>query len=162
MSDSLRPHGLQDVRLCCPSLSPRVCSDSSPLYQWCYLTISYSAALFSSCLQSFPESGSFPMSWLITSDTKVLELQLQHQSFHWILRVDFLWIEWFDLLLSKGLSRVYSSTTVWKHQFFSTLDYGPTFTSVYAWTARRPNQSILKDISPGISLKRLMLKLKLQ
>ena len=68
MSDSLRPHGLQDARLCCPSLSPRVCSDSSPLYQWCYLTISSSAALFSSCLQSFSASGSFLMSRLCASD----------------------------------------------------------------------------------------------
>ena len=51
----------------CPSLSPRVCSDSCPLSWWCYLTISSSAALFSFCLQHFPASGSLPMSWLFTS-----------------------------------------------------------------------------------------------
>ena len=56
MSDSLQPHGLQNARLLCPSLSPRVCSDSCPLSWWCYLTISSSVAPFSSCLQSFPAS----------------------------------------------------------------------------------------------------------
>ena len=64
MSDSLWPHGLQHARLPCPSPSPRVCSDSCPLSQWCYLIISSSATLFSFCLLSFPASGSFPMSSL--------------------------------------------------------------------------------------------------
>ena len=68
MSNSLRPNGLQHIRLPCPSLSPRVCSYSCPLSQWYYLTISSSAALFSSCPQSFPASGSFPMSRLFASD----------------------------------------------------------------------------------------------
>ena len=54
------PHGLQHARLLCPPLSPRVCSNSCLLSQWCYLTISSSAALFSFCLQFSPESGSFP------------------------------------------------------------------------------------------------------
>ena len=67
VSDSLWPHGRQHARLPCPSLSPEVCSNSCPLSQWCYLTISSSAAPFSFCLQSFPASGSFPMSWLFTS-----------------------------------------------------------------------------------------------
>ena len=66
MSDSLRPHGRQHARLPCPSLSPGVCSNSCPLSQWWYLTISSSAALYF-CLQSFPASGSFPMSWLFAS-----------------------------------------------------------------------------------------------
>ena len=64
MSNSLQPHGLQHPRLPCLSLSPRVCSDSYPLSRWCYLTISYFAVLFSFCLESYPSSGSFPMSWL--------------------------------------------------------------------------------------------------
>ena len=55
------------TRLPCPLLSPRVCSDSHPRSQWCYLTISSSVTLCSFCLQSFPASGSFPMSWLCTS-----------------------------------------------------------------------------------------------
>ena len=63
MSDSLWTLGLQHARLLCPSLSPGVCSNSCPLSQWCYLTISYSTTPFSCCLQSFPASRSFPMSW---------------------------------------------------------------------------------------------------
>ena len=67
MSDSLRPHGLQLTRFPCPSLSPRVCSNSCPLNQWCHLTISSFVSPLFSCLQSFPASGSFPMGWLFTS-----------------------------------------------------------------------------------------------
>ena len=86
MSDSLRPHELQHVRLPSPSLSPRVCSNSYPLSHWCYLTISFSASSFSSRLQFFPVSESFPMSWLFTSDgqsigastsTSVLPMNIQ-------------------------------------------------------------------------------------
>ena len=67
MSDSLGPSGLQHARIPCPSPSPRVCSNSCPLSQWCDPTISSSVTPFSSCLQSFPASGSFPMIWLFTS-----------------------------------------------------------------------------------------------
>ena len=67
MSNSLWFHGLQHNRLLCPSLSPVVCSNSCPLRQWWHPTISFSVAPFSSCLQSYPVSGSFPMSWLFTS-----------------------------------------------------------------------------------------------
>ena len=68
VSDSLWPHGLQHARIPCPSLSPRVCSNSCPLSSWCYLTIlSSDHPPFSFCLQSFPASGSFPVSWLFTS-----------------------------------------------------------------------------------------------
>ena len=67
MSDSLRPHGLQHARLPCPSPIPKACSNSCPLSQWCHPTISSSVFPFSTCLQSFPVSGSFPMSWLIAS-----------------------------------------------------------------------------------------------
>ena len=59
----LRPHRLQHIRFPCPLVSSRICSDSCPLNQWCYLTIS-TATLFSFCPQSFPVSGSFPMSQL--------------------------------------------------------------------------------------------------
>ena len=67
MSNSLRPHGLQHARLPCSSLSNRVSSNSCSLYWWCYLTILSSAAVFFTCLQSFPAAGSFPMSWPVTS-----------------------------------------------------------------------------------------------
>ena len=70
MSDSWRPHGLQHIRLPCPSPSPGPCSNACPLSRWCHPTISSSVVPFSSCLQSFPASGSFftesalPIRWL--------------------------------------------------------------------------------------------------
>ena len=119
--DSLWPHELQHARLPCLSLFPRVCSNSCPLSQRCHPTVSSSVTSFSSCPQSFPASGSFPMSWLFASggqsigasaSASVLAMNIQG---------------WFHLgltslisLQSKGLSRVFSSTAVWKHQFFGT------------------------------------------
>ena len=92
MSDSLWPHRLQHARLPCPS-TPGACSNSCPLSQGCHPTISSSVVPFSSCLQSFPASRSFPMSQLFESGG---QLQLQHQSFQWIFRTDFLydWLVW--------------------------------------------------------------------
>ena len=112
------PHGLQHARLPCPSPSPRVCSISCPLSRWCYPTISSFVVPFSSCLQSFPASGSFPMSWLFPSDgqsigASVLVPPMNIQD--WVP----LGLTGLVSLLSKGLSRVFSSTTVQKHQFFS-------------------------------------------
>ena len=74
----------------CPSSTPRACSNPCPLSQWCHPTISSSVVPFSSCPQSFPASESFSMSQLFASGAQVLELQLQHQSFQWIFRTDFL------------------------------------------------------------------------
>ena len=68
MSDYLWLHGLQDVRHPCPSSTPRACSSSCSLNWWCHPTISSSVIPFSSCLQSFPGSGSFPMSQFFASD----------------------------------------------------------------------------------------------
>ena len=133
MSNSLRPHGLQHTRLLCPSPSPRVGSNLCPLSQWCHPTISSSVSPFSSCLQSFLASGSFLMSQLFTSGGRsigasalasVLPMNIQG---------------WFSLgltglisLLSKGLSRVFSSTTVQEFKFFGAQPcYGPTLTSVH-------------------------------
>ena len=82
-------YGLQQVRFPCPSLSPRVCSNSRPFSWWCCLTISSSVAPFS-CPQSFPASESFPVSCSLYQVGKGLEFQLQHQSFQWIFRIDFL------------------------------------------------------------------------
>ena len=89
MSDSLWPHGLQHARPPCLSPSPRFCPSLCSLHWWCHPAISSSNALFSFCVQSFPASGIFQ--WVICSHqmTKILELQLQHQSFQWIFRVDF-------------------------------------------------------------------------
>ena len=90
MSNSLWPHGLEHTRLPCPSPTPRACSNSCPLSQWYHSTISSSVIPFSSCLQSFPAWGLFK--WFSSSCqvAEVLELQLQHQSFQWTFRTDFL------------------------------------------------------------------------
>ena len=119
VSDSLWPHGLQYARLPCSAPTPWAYSNSCRSSQWCHPTISSSVIPFSSCLQSFPASGSFPMSQFFTSSgqsigvsasTSVLPMTIQN---------------WFPLgltglisLQSKGLSRVFSNTTVQKHQFF--------------------------------------------
>ena len=90
VSNSLRPHGLQNARLPCPSPTPGVHSNSCPLSQWCHPTISSSVIPFSSRLQSFPASGTFQSVSSSHQVAKVLELQLQHHYFQWIFRTDFL------------------------------------------------------------------------
>ena len=111
-------HGLQHARPPYPSTTPGAYSNSCPYSWWCYPTISFSVVPLSSCLQSFPASGSFPMSQVFTSGSQSIGVQLQHQSFQWIVRADFPlgWTGWISLL-SKGLSKVFSNTTVQKHQF---------------------------------------------
>ena len=79
VSDSLKPHGLQHARLSCPSPTPGACANSYSLSRECHPTISSSVVPFSSCLQSFPASGSFPTSQFFTSGDQVLELQLQNE-----------------------------------------------------------------------------------
>ena len=121
MSDSLRPHESQHARPPCPSPTPRVYSDSHPSSQWCHPAISSSVVPFSSCLQSFPASGSFPKSQFfasggqsigISASASVLPMNMQG----WF---PLGWTCWISLQ-SKGLSRVFSNTTVQKHQFFGT------------------------------------------
>ena len=118
-SNSLPPHEPQLARPPCPSPIPGVHPNPCPLSQWCHPTISSFVAPFSSCPQSFPASGSFPMSQLFTSggqsigvsaSTSVLPMNTQDWS-------PLGWTGWISLL-SKGLSRVFSNTTVQKHQFF--------------------------------------------
>ena len=119
MSDSLWPHGLQHARPPCPSPTPRVYSNSCPLSQWCHPTILSSVIPFSSRLQSFPASGSFPMSGFFTSGGQ--SIRASGSVFPVSIQGWFL-LGWTGLisLLSKGLSRVFSSTTIWEHQFFGT------------------------------------------
>ena len=115
MSNSLWPHGLQHTRLPCPSLSPRVCSDSCALSQWCHLTISSSVIPFSH-LQYFPASGSFPVSQLFTSGGQSVRAAASASVLPMNIQDLFpLGLTGLISLLSKGLSRVFSSTTVWKH-----------------------------------------------
>ena len=89
MSGSLRPRGLQHARLPVPTPAPRACSNSCPSSWWCHPT-KLSSVSFSSCLHSFLASGSFQWVSSLHQVAKVLELQLQHQSFPWIFRTDFL------------------------------------------------------------------------
>ena len=120
MSDSLQSHGLQHARLPCPPLSPWVCWSSCPLSWCCYLTISTSAALFSFCLQSFPASGSFPLSWLSVSAGQSIGASASASVILMNIQGCFpLGLTGLISLQSKGLSRIFFSTTIWKHQFFS-------------------------------------------
>ena len=121
VSDSLWPHGLQQSRLPCPSLSPRVCTNSCLLSHWWHPTISSSVALFSSCSQSFPASGSFPISWLFTLGDQNIGASDSASVSSVNIQGRFpLGLTGLVSLLSKGLSRAFSSTTIWKNQFFST------------------------------------------
>ena len=119
VSDSLQPHGLQHARLPCPSPTPRTCSNSCPSSHCCHPTISSSVVPFSFCPQSFPASGSLPMSQFfasgghrigVSASASVLPMNIQD----WF---PLGWTGWISLL-SKELSRIFSKTTVQKHQFF--------------------------------------------
>ena len=134
MSDSLRPHEPQHARPLCPSPTPRVHPNPCPLSRWCHPNISSSVVPFSSCPQYFPASGSFQMSQFfasggqsigVSASTSVLPMNIQ---------------DWFPLgwtgwtsLLSKGLSRGFSNTTVHKIINYSVLSflYSPTLTSIF-------------------------------
>ena len=119
ISDYLRSHGLQHARLPCPSPSPGACSNSCPLIQWCHPTTSCSVIPFSSCLQSFPISGSILMSKLFASGGQIIGVSALASVFPMNTQ-DWFPLEWtgWISLQSKGLSRVFSNTTVQKHQFF--------------------------------------------
>ena len=116
---TLWPHKVQHMKLPCPLLSPWICSNSCSLSQWCHSIISSSVGPFSSCLQSSPTSGSFPVSQPFTSDGQsigpsALASVLPMNTRGWFT----LGLTGLIYLLSKGLSRAFSSTTIQKHQFF--------------------------------------------
>ena len=120
VSDFLRLHGPQQARFPCPSLSPRVCSNSCPLSRWCHPTILSSITPFSTCLQSFPASRPFLMSWLFLSGGQSAGASASALALPKNIQDLFpLGLTGLISLQSKELSRVFSSTTVWKHQFFS-------------------------------------------
>ena len=119
VSDSLQPHGLQHARSPCPSPTTGVYSNSCPLSQWCHPTISSSVILFSSCLQSFPASGSFPRSQFFVSGGQSIGVSASVLPVNTQDRSPLGWTGWISLQ-SKGLSRVFSNTTVQNHQFFGT------------------------------------------
>ena len=139
VSDSLRPHESQHARPPCPSPAPRVYSNSCPLSQWCHPAISSSVIPFSSCPQSLPASGSFPMSQLfawggqssgVSASTSVLPINTQDWS-------PLGWTGWISLQ-SKGLSRVFSNTTVQKCQFFGAQLSSQSNSHIHTWPLKKP------------------------
>ena len=148
MSSSFWPPGLQHARPPCPSPSPGVCPSSCSLNPWCSPAISSSDALFSFCPQSFPASGTFPMSRLFTSDDQntgasasasVLPMSIQCWSF--------LWLTGFISLLFKGCSGVFSSTTFQKPQFFGVLPSLWSNSHNCTWPLGRPKPWLYKPLS---------------
>ena len=135
VSNSLCPHGLQRARLHCPG----ACSNSCPVSQWCHPTISSSVIPFSSCLQSFPGSGSFLRSQFFSSgsqrigvsaSTSVLPMNIQD----WF---PLGWTGWFSLQ-SEGLSKVFSNTIVQKHQFFGAQLSLWSDSHIHTWLLEKP------------------------
>ena len=135
MSNSLQPHGLQHARLPCPSPTSGACSNSCPLSRWWHPTISSSVIPFSSCLQSFPASGSFPMSQFFTSGGQLhisWSFSFNFSSSNEYSGLISIRMDWLDLLAVQGTlnsprvqdnqesKTLFSNTTVQKHQFFST------------------------------------------
>ena len=126
-----------DHRLPCPSPTPRDCSDSCRWSPWCHPTISSSVIPFSSCLQPFPESGSFPKSQFFTpsglsfgASAPVLPMNIQD----WF---PLGWTDWISLQ-SKGLSRIFSTTTVQKHEFFSVQLCLWSNSHIHTWLLEKP------------------------
>ena len=119
MSDSLRPYEPQHARPSCPSPTPGVYPNPCPLCRWCHPTISSSVVPFSSCPQSFPASGSFPISQLFASGGQSIGVSASASVRPMYTQVwsPLGWTGWI-FLIKEGLSRVFSNTTVQKHQFF--------------------------------------------
>ena len=139
VSDSLWPHESQHARPPCPSPTPGVYSNSCPSGQWCHPAISSSVSPFSSCPQSLPASGSFPMSQLfawggqntvVSASASVLPMNTQSWS-------PSRWTGWISLQ-SKELARVFSNTTVQKHQFFSAQLSSQSNSHIHTWPLRKP------------------------
>ena len=139
VSNSSRPQESQHARLPCPSPIPGVYSNSCPSNQWCHPAISSSVIPFSSCPQSLPASGSFPMSQLfvwgsqsigVSASTSVLPMNTQD----WSLLG---WTGWISLL-SKGFSRLFSNTTVQKHQFFGAQLSSQSNSHIHTWPLEKP------------------------
>ena len=136
MSDSLWPHELQHTRPPCPSPTPRVHSNSNscPLSRWCHPAISSSVIPLSSCPQSLPASGSFPMSQLFawggqSTGVSALASFLPKNTQDWSPSE---WTGWISLQ-SKRLLRVFSNTTVQKHQFFGTQLSSQSNSHIHTW-----------------------------
>ena len=139
VSDSLRPHEPQHARPPCPSPAPGVHSESHPSSPWCHPAISSSVVPFSSYPQSLPASESFPMSQVFTwggqsTGISALASLLPKRSQGWSPSE---WTGWISLQ-SKGLSRVFSNTTVQKHQFFGTQPSSQSNSHIHTWLLEKP------------------------
>ena len=139
VSDSLWPHEPQHARPPCPSPTPRVYSNSWPSSRWCHPAISSSVVPFSSCPQSLPASGSFPMNQLFASGgqstgVSVSASALPMNTQDWS---PLGWTGWISLQ-SKGLSRVFSNTTVRKHPFFSAQPSSQSNSHICTWPLEKP------------------------
>ena len=134
VSNSLRPHESQHARPPCPSPTPGVHSDSCPSSPWCHPAISSSVIPFSSCPQSLPASGSFPMSQLFAWGSQ------SYWSFSFSIipskeipgLISFR-MDWLDLLAVQGTLRVFSNTTVQKHQFFGAQLSSQSKSDIHTW-----------------------------
>ena len=136
---TLRPHESQYTRPPCPSPSPGVHSDSCPSSQWCHPAVSSLVVPFSSCPQSLPASESFPMSQLFAWGGRSIGV-LALASFLPVNTQDWSpseWTGWISLQ-SKGLSRVFSNTTVQKHQFFSAQPSSQSNAHIHTWPQGKP------------------------
>ena len=133
MSYSLRPHGLQHARPPCPSPTPGVFSNSCPLCQWCHPTISHPRSSPSLAFNLSQHQGLFKCVSSLHQVAKVLEFQLQHQSFQWILRTDLLWDGLVGSPCSPRDSQESSPTPQFKSINSSALSflYGPTIKSIH-------------------------------
>ena len=139
VSDSLRTRESQHARPPCPSPTPGVHSDSSPSSQWCHPAISSFGVPFSSCPQSLPASGSFPMSQLFTWGGQSTGVSASasfpaKKSQGWSPSE---WTGWISLQ-SKELSRVFSNTTVQKHQFFGAQLSLQSNSHIHTWPQEKP------------------------
>ena len=139
VSDSSRPHESQHARLPCPSPTPRVYPNPCPSSQWCHPAISSSIVPFSSCPQSLPASGSFPMSQHFawggqSTGVSALASVLPMNTHDWS---PVGWTGWTSLQ-SKGISRVFSNTTVQKHQFFGAQLSSHSNSHAHTWPLEKP------------------------
>ena len=135
----LRSHGLQHARPPCPSPTPRVYSNPCPLIRWCHPTISSSVIPFSSCLQSFPASGSFQMSQFFASKLQSIGVSASISVFPMKIQDWFPlgWTGWISLQF-KGPSKVFSNTTVQKYQFFGTQLSSQSNFHIHTWPLEKP------------------------
>ena len=139
MSDSLWPHESQHARPPCSSPTPGVYSNSCPSSQWWHPAISSSVVPFSSCPQSLATSESFPMSQLFTwggqsIGVSALASVLPMNTHDWS---PLGWTGWISLQ-SKGLARVFSNTTVQKHQFFNAQLSSQSNSHIHTWPLEKP------------------------